>query len=228
MTKTIFEAALVEVFAKLVETRPHDPPGQLADTALVYTDALVERYEARSKGKTPVKRGEKFVPPTVEEVLRFCETNGHIVNAETFVNFYASKGWRVGKEGMKDWQAAVRNWAKNNERTNGNGGVVQGGRATTNERRIAGTIDAAADFLADDEATVRRVDARIGRSQANDGVLEVPTAGVVRRLEQISVEGAESGRAGNGAVERSIPGHQGCGEGVRPPLPGQAVLPLGG
>ncbi len=227
MARTMLEDAALVAFGRLMASRPHDPPGQVAETAMVFAEALVERYEARKKGKTPVKRGEKFVPPTVDEVLRYCEANGHIVNAETFVNFYASKGWKVGKEGMKDWQAAVRTWAKNNERTNGHGGIVQGGRSTTNERRIAGTLDAVADFLADDQTTVRRVDARVGRAQANDGVLEDSALGVVRRVEQVPVAGAESGRAGNGAVERGIPGHQGCGGSVRPPLPGQAVLPLG-
>lgn len=32
------------------------------------------------------------------------------VDANRFCDFYASKGWRVGSQPMKDWRAAVRNW----------------------------------------------------------------------------------------------------------------------
>ena len=55
---------------------------------------------------------KKFTVPTVEEVKAYISEHGYSVDAERFVNFYASKGWMVGKSKMKDWQAAVRNWAK--------------------------------------------------------------------------------------------------------------------
>ena len=28
------------------------------------------------------------------------------------MDYYQSNGWRVGKQKMKDWKAAVRNWAR--------------------------------------------------------------------------------------------------------------------
>lgn len=34
-------------------------------------------------------------------------------DAERFVDFYASKGWKIGRSPMKDWQAAVRSWLRN-------------------------------------------------------------------------------------------------------------------
>ena len=37
------------------------------------------------------------------------------VDAERFVDFYASKDWMVGKNRMKDWKAAVRNWARQDQ-----------------------------------------------------------------------------------------------------------------
>ncbi len=53
----------------------------------------------------------RFTPPTVDEVYTYCQENGYtLVDPERFVNFYQSKGWKVGKESMKDWKAAVRNW----------------------------------------------------------------------------------------------------------------------
>lgn len=53
---------------------------------------------------------KRFTPPTVEEVRSFVTEHGYSVDAEKFVNFYASKGWVVGRSPMKDWRAAVRTW----------------------------------------------------------------------------------------------------------------------
>lgn len=55
-----------------------------------------------------------FVPPSVKEVKLYCLERNNNVDAESFVSFYASKGWFVGKNKMKDWKAAVRTWERNN------------------------------------------------------------------------------------------------------------------
>lgn len=61
----------------------------------------------------PIKR-KHFVKPTVEEIEKYCWEKGYdMVNAGYFFDYYESKGWLVGKTPMKDWKAAVRNWAKN-------------------------------------------------------------------------------------------------------------------
>lgn len=52
----------------------------------------------------------RFKPPSVEEVQAYCKERKNTVNPETFVDFYSSKGWMVGKNKMKDWKAAVRTW----------------------------------------------------------------------------------------------------------------------
>ena len=57
----------------------------------------------------------RFTPPTVEEVAAYCRERGNTVDAERFCDFYASKGWQVGKNTMKDWRAAVRTWEKRDE-----------------------------------------------------------------------------------------------------------------
>ena len=57
-------------------------------------------------------RTRNFVPPTVEEVRAYCQEKGIKVDADRFVDFYASKGWVVGKSKMKDWKAAARNWGR--------------------------------------------------------------------------------------------------------------------
>ena len=54
--------------------------------------------------------GKRFAPPTVEEVAAYCSERNNSIDPESFVNFYTSKGWMVGKNKMKDWKAAVRTW----------------------------------------------------------------------------------------------------------------------
>lgn len=56
------------------------------------------------------KRG--FAPPTIADVQGYACQMGYTIDANRFCDFYESKGWMVGKNKMKDWKAAVRNWAK--------------------------------------------------------------------------------------------------------------------
>lgn len=66
-----------------------------------------------SKGESV--RGEKakrFIPPTVEEVESYCSERGNGIDAQSFIDFYESKGWMIGKNKMKDWKAAVRTWER--------------------------------------------------------------------------------------------------------------------
>lgn len=57
-------------------------------------------------------RAARFTPPSVEEVRVYCAERKNSVDPERFVDFYASKGWLVGKSRMKDWRAAVRSWER--------------------------------------------------------------------------------------------------------------------
>lgn len=69
------------------------------------------------------KKKARFTPPTLSEVKAYCQErvrNGHpAVNPEAFVDFYASKGWKVGNQSMKDWKAAVRTWEKRETKMRG-------------------------------------------------------------------------------------------------------------
>lgn len=66
-----------------------------------------------SIGKDKEKaKSTRFVPPTLDQVKKYCEERGNNVDAERFIDFYESKGWMVGKNKMKDWKACVRTWEK--------------------------------------------------------------------------------------------------------------------
>lgn len=53
---------------------------------------------------------KRFTKPTLEEVRAYCVERNNGIEAESFINFYESKGWKIGKTPMKDWRAAVRTW----------------------------------------------------------------------------------------------------------------------
>lgn len=89
----------------------------------------VERENDSSPPKAPVA-ARRFTPPTVGEVAAYCQERGSNVDAQRFVDFYASKGWKVGNAGMKDWHAAVRNWESRDNRTPA--AVSVGTHGTTN------------------------------------------------------------------------------------------------
>lgn len=82
-----------------------------------------EQKEQSNKGIKPRKR---FTPPTVEDVESYCRERGNAVDAQRFVDFYASKGWKVGNAGMKDWHAAVRTWERDDSGGKKNGGNYDG------------------------------------------------------------------------------------------------------
>lgn len=70
----------------------------------------------------PIDKGDKsppsarFTPPTLEDIKQYCKDNSIIgVDHNNFIDFYASKGWMVGKNKMKDWKAAVRTWSRRNK-----------------------------------------------------------------------------------------------------------------
>ena len=64
----------------------------------------------------PAKR-KCFQPPAVSEVADFCRAHSLSMDAERFVDYYTANGWMAGRNKMRNWQAAARNWARR-ERAN--------------------------------------------------------------------------------------------------------------
>lgn len=58
------------------------------------------------------EKATRFIPPTFVEVSCYVKEKGYNVDPDKFLDFYESKGWMVGKNKMKDWKAAVRNWSR--------------------------------------------------------------------------------------------------------------------
>ena len=52
----------------------------------------------------------------VEDVKNYIIEKKYLVDAEAFVAFYSSKGWKVGNSPMKDWKMALVTWTKRDSR----------------------------------------------------------------------------------------------------------------
>lgn len=66
-----------------------------------------------------VNKERRFTPPSLDEVREYVAEKQYQVDAEAFVDFYQSKGWKVGNQSMKDWKAAVRNWQRRDRKPAG-------------------------------------------------------------------------------------------------------------
>ena len=74
-------------------------------TPNVNVDVNVNENIKESEEKKP-----RFYPPTLEELKKYIADNKYNVDPERFIDYYTANGWTVGKNRMKDWKAAVRNW----------------------------------------------------------------------------------------------------------------------
>lgn len=72
-----------------------------------------ESVTGNQESVPPKQKRAEFKPPTVDEVRAYCLDRANSVDADTFVDFYTSKNWLVGKTRMSDWKASVRTWEKN-------------------------------------------------------------------------------------------------------------------
>lgn len=75
-------------------------------------DIEIEK-EIHSSAKNTTTKRKRFEKPTLSEIKEYCIERNNNVDAQHFYDYYESNGWKVGKNAMKNWQAAVRTWEKN-------------------------------------------------------------------------------------------------------------------
>lgn len=56
------------------------------------------------------QRAKRFTPPSLEAVTAYCQERDNKVDPQKFIDYYKAVGWKVGRQTMRDWRAAVRNW----------------------------------------------------------------------------------------------------------------------
>jgi len=57
----------------------------------------------------------KFKKPTIEELESYCKERNNSIDANYFFDYYEARGWILtNKQKMKNWQATIRTWERNN------------------------------------------------------------------------------------------------------------------
>ena len=72
--------------------------------------------EKRDRDRDRDEKRKRFIAPTESEVTEYAKERGYrSFSAARFIAYYESNGWKVGRNPMKDWKAAVRGWASRDE-----------------------------------------------------------------------------------------------------------------
>ena len=80
-------------------------------------DSIAKSSIEKKVAEAPVS-SKRFVKPTLEEVKEYCLSRKNNIDAQQFIDFYESKGWKVGNQPMKDWKASVRTWEQRHKDEN--------------------------------------------------------------------------------------------------------------
>ena len=110
------EAAAVEA-AEVVEVAAEAKTVSIEPAAEAQPASIMPTAEAKAEPAAPKPATRRRTPPmqrpTVWEVENFCRTQGlTLVDAQRFVDYYEANGWKVGRNPMRSWQAAARNWQR--------------------------------------------------------------------------------------------------------------------
>jgi len=121
----------VRRFLKLLETKQQIEQQKLAKLTTIITIVNYEQYQGETTDDTTerqqkdnrrytnknvknVKNDKKekgrFTPPSLLEVQEYITMKSYIVDANEFMSFYESNGWRVGKNKMVSWKGAIGSW----------------------------------------------------------------------------------------------------------------------
>lgn len=165
-----------------------------------------------------------FQRPSAAEVQAFVSAEGLKVDAATFVDFYDSHGWCVGRTAIKNWKATVRLWhrracseaaetglAAGYAAGNPAGGYRAGGftgGADTGYGAAKNGFRAAKDAAAvDDEGYWSELEERVLRdADGADGTGSADGTDSVNGTGSANGTGNESGCGGNGGGSSEAPG----------------------
>lgn len=91
---------------------PTKTPTKKPNENLMYSnveECNVNVGEGKEVADAPTRT--RFIKPSIDEVKAYAKDMGYYgFNADRFLAYYESNGWKVGRNPMKDWKAAVRNW----------------------------------------------------------------------------------------------------------------------
>jgi hypothetical protein len=102
----VYEEPVLSEFTEL----PNDQDSDLLNFSHSENQSIYKEIKEQNNKITK----DIFIIPTVEEL----QNEFPQLDSQRFHDFYSSKGWMIGKNKMKDWKAAARNWLSNNKKDN--------------------------------------------------------------------------------------------------------------
>ena len=103
------EAEKQEIEKQGVEIQGVENPPQLNTNKSITNESITNVSNTDIQPETR----KRFKAPTLDEVKAYCQERKNNIDPERFIDYYTAKGWKIGKQPMKDWKAAVRTWEKN-------------------------------------------------------------------------------------------------------------------
>lgn len=94
--------------------------GQCPQNVLEVSEAsptCPSKSNSKRKSNSNTIKNSHFVPPSIKEVQAYCKERNNGIDAEAFIAFYDSKGWKVGNQPMKNWKSAIITWEKREKKT---------------------------------------------------------------------------------------------------------------
>ena len=107
----------------------------MTNISSTYVNHMENENENEVVIRNKIQKGKGFVKPELFQVQNYFEEVGALPEAEGFFNYYESNGWKVGKNPMKDWQAASRNWIKNSKNYKSHGTTTKSNSDIIAQRR---------------------------------------------------------------------------------------------
>ncbi|MFA5151278.1 MAG: hypothetical protein WC554_01835 [Clostridia bacterium] len=105
--------AFIEIYANNEENSPCKNDGTIpCKNEGVLRRTNIKENKLNKSSLSRARGNSKFIIPTLEEVREYCTQRKNNIDPEAFIDFYTSKGWKIGNTPMKDWKAAVRTWEK--------------------------------------------------------------------------------------------------------------------
>ena len=101
-----------DTYADIMEERKH-PRKHRGNTEETHTSIRTQDLSQKQEHGVTDKR---FHPPTLDEVSQYCKERGNGIDCIKWHSYYAANGWKVGRNSMKNWKAAIVTWERNENR----------------------------------------------------------------------------------------------------------------
>lgn len=115
----------IPLYAQSIDTKNTFTPETVTSIPPAVSNVPAVQPPVQAVQEEEKPKQKRFVKPTLQEItevmaVKIREKYGSNVadtlindQAENFLNYYESNGWRVGKNPMKNWHCAIGNWIKN-------------------------------------------------------------------------------------------------------------------